>query len=152
MNTALSKALAGGHEQCAEALLEAGADGYGYDDGGMTALMMAFRSRYYYCCQLIILAGADVNGVDGNGRTCLFYAAAANNIWTVKLLLQAGSYVNIRSTEGFNALSTYLFEVSRYHHKFSKKLSMILLAAGEKVCPVDTDQCLYQGTCAIPNP
>ena len=93
--TPLMRAAVNGHDQCASALIHAGADVNAAAGHNKTALMCAAKHGNNKCIEILLKAGADVNadctsqqnGVNVRGETI-------NKC--IEILLRAGADVNTR--------------------------------------------------------
>ena len=125
-------AVAGHHEKCIHALLEAGVEEFIYlieasEKGceqcvrlllkaGATvnrpqnnkiisiALLKASRNGHSVCVNLLLEAGASVNRQDWLGQTALSLAASEGHDECLKTLLEAGADVNKWDADGYTAL------------------------------------------------
>ena len=94
-NTALMLAVRNGHYQCAELLVDAGADVNKANDFGFNALMSSgFLKSNSKCYEVLIKAGADVNDVNKAGQTAVHFATFFDNHEGMEMLLNAGADVN----------------------------------------------------------
>ena len=75
-----------GHELCARALLEAGADINYMPPDGLTALMLACQQGHEQCTRALLEAGADRNIVS-SGRSALKLAESAGHTAICDLLI-----------------------------------------------------------------
>ena len=104
-NTALMLAVRSGHHQCAELLVDAGADVSKANGLGFTALMNAiYFENNSECLYILIKAGADVNFKNKIGQTALHFAVVFDNHKDVKTLLEAGANVNACDDSKYTAL------------------------------------------------
>ena len=92
--TALLIACHQGHEACAQALLQAGADPNSARDDGATALMTACQQGLEACAFALLQAGADPNSSRDNGATALMAACLNGHEACAQALLQAGADPN----------------------------------------------------------
>ena len=67
-------ACAGGHHECARALIEAGAAVDTVNNHGNTALMLACRLGHHECAQALIDAHADLELTNRDGQNALMIA------------------------------------------------------------------------------
>ena len=74
--TALYKAVVGGHEACASLLLKAGADVNAVQINGRTPLHRAVAKDSEACVSLLLQAGADVHATNKDGQTVWHMAIA----------------------------------------------------------------------------
>ena len=112
-NTALMLAVRNGHHQCAELLIDAGADVNKKNNLGFTALMSAgLLKSNSRCYEILIKAGADVNVVNRVGQTAVHFATFLNNHEGMEMLLDAGADVNASDTNDRTPLITAAFFVS----------------------------------------
>ena len=108
-----------GHEECARALMRAGAgvdqqdtsvcnnvDRPWWKARGWTSLMFASRVGSHACVLALVEAGADVNTQDARGRTSIFlaYADTDPDARCARALIDAKADVNHVSKEGETAL------------------------------------------------
>eukprot|EP00934_Nitzschia_sp_Nitz4_P000144 Nitzschia sp. Nitz4//scaffold23_size168460//114408//117133//NITZ4_002234-RA/size168460-snap-gene-0.165-mRNA-1//-1//CDS//3329543680//144//frame0 len=133
--SAVMFAAAGGHVECAKALLDLGADikavaqakpGYAeklqqmIETGqvveeephvdGVTALHVAAQGGYLEMVQLLLAAGADVSIKDAADRTPLVMAIAGNHEEVAKALVVAGSDPNTTFVDGTGVEHNLLFD------------------------------------------
>lgn len=86
-----------------QVLLEAGADPWHVNYGGVNSLFCAARAGSAACIQLLLKEGVDAdycNSELGGGETALLLASEAGCVAAVKLLLTAGARVNRVDKEG----------------------------------------------------
>ena len=105
--TALMLALLNGHENCAQLLLQKGADVNKANKYGLTALMCAARGGFTNLVEALIQAGAHVNVLCEEDSTnkclALICAAKAGNMQCLNALLLAGVNANT-SFQRFTAI------------------------------------------------
>jgi len=89
--TLLLQAVAGGHKEIVELLIDNGADVNGKDKLGWTPLFYAAFSGRTEVAELLIAEGVDVNAKDNLGT--LRYAASGGHKETVELLIANGADV-----------------------------------------------------------
>ena len=99
--TPLKRAADGGHNQCMELLVQAGAD-VNFNEGGL-AVLFAAQKGHYACVAFLMQAGADVNVTSDCGEKTPIIEGGWN-VECVNLLLEAGADVNVLSPSGFSAL------------------------------------------------
>ena len=96
--TALMLASLNGHENCAQLLLQKGADVNKANKYGLTALMCAARGGFVNLIEILIQAGAHVNVLYEEDSTnkclALICAAKAGNVQCLDALILAGADVN----------------------------------------------------------
>ena len=113
-DTALIKAVRGGHTDATQVLLENQADPNLADAFGLTPLMVAARSGNVKLTSQLIAAKADVNAVaesksrlfdafNVSGGTALIFAARGGHKQVVSLLLDAGANPEISDAYGKTA-------------------------------------------------
>lgn len=103
--TVLMLVAAMGLPECAEALMERGANVNERDAGGRTVLMYAAEEiDDEVGIQYLLEAGAEINAGDAEDCTALMYAAAAGNENVVQEMLDAGADINARDRYGRTAL------------------------------------------------
>ena len=101
--TALILAIAGGHKQMVELLLDSGADINARSGAGDTALTWALgRDQRLEVAKLLLDRGADTNA--WGFEPPLTIASTGNRIDQIKLLLDNGAEINATDDEGFTAL------------------------------------------------
>ena len=113
-------------------LLQAGADVNIASEKGFSALMQSALNTsqdFISCLKLLLNQGADVNLVHRNGNTALILAAESANISGVRMLMQYEAHINKKNRFGQHALERHLAQC----HYRSKKLAMVLFAAGETI-------------------
>lgn len=93
MNSALLAAVCGGHANCVDLLIQAGADVNKANVIGNTPLIFAAGGGHCQCVGILIEAGAEVNKIV-RGRTALMHAAGIGCGIGVKKLIEAGADVN----------------------------------------------------------
>jgi len=107
METPLSAAILGGHEDLCKLLIERGAN-VNAEAGGMTPLIFAVTaSRYnpYNVCKLLIASHVDLNAKDTfNGMTALMYAAGNGKKDLCELLIANGADLHGKDNHGSTAL------------------------------------------------
>ena len=104
-NTALMLAVRNGHAQCAQLLVDAGADVNKANTLGLTALMnTGFKKNNSRCYDILTKSGADVNMMDNAGQTALHFATFFNNHEGLKMLLEAGADANVPDVKNGTAL------------------------------------------------
>ena len=144
--TALSAAVINGHGQCAELLINKGADVNISDRKGRTAVHNAVHFVRSQCLNLLLKAGADVNTTDHEENTLLFLSPiwfSAKRLSCYKLVLHANVKVNVTNNHGFNALTDFLKRLEDDQNyaklkgatdaKLEEEFAKLLFAAGEKV-------------------
>ena len=113
-NTALMLAVRNGHYQCAELLVDAGADVNKKNNLGFTALMNAgLLKNNSRCYEVLMKAGADVNVVNRTGQTAVHFATFFNNHEGMEMLLDAGADVNASDMNDCTPLITVAYFLSR---------------------------------------
>ena len=104
-NTALMLVVRSGHHQCAQVLVDAGADVNKTNGLGFTALMNAICfENNKECLSILIKAGADVNFKNNIGQTALHLATFLDNYKGMKILLEAGANINACDKRKYTAL------------------------------------------------
>lgn len=89
-----------GRYQCAQLLLEAGANPDAGDRWCMTPLMYAIQTEWFDLAELLISAGASVDLQDSRGRTPLSLAVECSDDTAVRMLCDAGADVNAQDLVG----------------------------------------------------
>jgi ankyrin repeat protein len=98
--TPLRGAVALGHLEVAQVLLEAGADLHTRDDDGGTLLHAAAWSGNGAVVRFLLQRGLDVNAATKSGRTPLMAAAEEGHLEAARALLEAGADLNARGSSG----------------------------------------------------
>ena len=113
-NTALMLAVKNGHHQCAELLIDAGADVNKKKNLGFTALMNAgLLKSNSRCYEILIKAGARVNAVNKAGQTAVHFVTFFDNHEGMEMLLDAGADVNASDVKDCRPLIIAAFVQSR---------------------------------------
>jgi hypothetical protein len=102
--TALQYAAERNRVAAARALLDAGADIDGVDNGALSPLVMAADRNYSELALMLIRRGANLNLQNVEGWTALMDAAEAGNVRLVEALLDAGARTAPRHRNGFTAM------------------------------------------------
>uniref|UniRef100_A0A0G4I4I9 Uncharacterized protein n=1 Tax=Chromera velia CCMP2878 TaxID=1169474 RepID=A0A0G4I4I9_9ALVE len=123
--TPLLAALESGCSECAQILLEAGADCHATHNNGQTTLFVAAASCPSFVRRLLE-TGVDVNAADLEWWTPLFVALARGQTETVRLLVERGAQVNVQDINGCSSL---LLAVTQC----STEVVKLLIAAGADV-------------------
>ncbi|CAH1773645.1 unnamed protein product [Owenia fusiformis] len=92
--TALHWASANGHLECAELLLDAGANREAKTTNGRTPLMMASRNDHDLILEMLIKNNCDVNVLDVESNSALHLAAIDGAYDTTNLLIKHGCKVD----------------------------------------------------------
>ena len=100
--TPLSFAVRGGHVECVNRLIKAGAD---VKENNWILMNDAIKDKSSRCLQSLLDAGADVNQTDCQEKTFLMSAAREGNHKAVAALLSARADVNNISYGAWSALS-----------------------------------------------
>jgi len=103
----LLEAARRGHEEIAQALIDAGADVDATDPYGVTPLMFSLISGSVQTARQLIEAGAGVNARDVDGRTALVEALTTENDIPpelIAMLIDRGADVNVRIANGLTPL------------------------------------------------
>ena len=124
--TPLSLAVRGGHVECVNRLIKAGAD---VKDTYWVVLHEAIKDKNIQCLQPLLDAGVDVNKTDCQEKTILMSAANEGNHKAVDALISAGADVNKIS---HGALSALLEAAS---HGFARCMHS-LIKAGAGLGPI----------------
>ena len=103
LNKALCKAAVGGHDDCLNLLIKAGADVNVNPDvcESFTPLEGTARRGFDRCVKLLLEAGADVNT---RGHIALKEAATHGKVECCDLLIKAGVDVNALGFQGYTPL------------------------------------------------
>jgi ankyrin repeat protein len=110
LQMALHHAVAAGHLQVAEMLLEEGADVAATDAEERTPLHVAAHEGDAAIVRLLLDNGADPMAREFRGRTALFLATNwGNDLETVRYLISAGADVNDRTSRGEEILLSTLY-------------------------------------------
>ncbi|OXV08527.1 hypothetical protein Egran_03710, partial [Elaphomyces granulatus] len=104
--TPLSWAVAYGHEELSNMLLQKGANPDSMNQFGFTPLFYAAVSGKVGIMQSLIKAGAQVNTVDQNGRTPLFHAAAGNSSHLMSLAFEGDCLASVELLLDYGASAT----------------------------------------------
>ena len=102
--TPLMRAAVNGHDQCASALIHAGADVNATAGYNKTALMCAAKQGNNKCIEILLRAGADVNTRGPYGATVLMQALKGQHYKCIDALLEAGANANVPDNTGDMAL------------------------------------------------
>jgi ankyrin repeat protein len=103
--TPLEAAIVRDNGDCADALMEAGADVNARDTFGETALVWSALKGDVKRVQALLAAKADINFKDKFGRSILMFAVAGDNADCVSALIAAGADVKAKDNKGFMARS-----------------------------------------------
>ena len=143
-DTALMIACQNGHDKCALALIENGADVnaiYVEEDPWeeeatvyFTALMYACMKGHDKCALTLIDAGADVN-YEGN-HTALMYACMDGHDKCAVALIQAGADVDCENPNAYTALMFACTTIERTTSGHMKCVRALLDAGADVVAPV----------------
>ena len=102
--TALHKAVEGGHLEIVHLLIKASCNVDIVNINGMTALMMASIYNQIEIVKLLISAGCNVNIVNKVGETALHIAVERTHLEILHLLIKAGCKVDVVNKVGETAL------------------------------------------------
>ena len=102
--TPLMWACAGGHHECARALIEAGAAVDTVNNNGYTALMLVCWNGRHECARALIDAGAAVDMVNNGGETALMKACKGGCHECTRALIDAHADLELMNRDGQNAL------------------------------------------------
>ncbi|CAM9089713.1 unnamed protein product [Chrysoparadoxa australica] len=102
--TPLSVAVAGGHEACSLALLNAGACVHSADYDGRTAIYWAARSEMTQVMKRLLELSANPNVFTHHGWSPLLVGVEHRKEAQVLLLLEAGADVNVQNANGSSPL------------------------------------------------
>ena len=102
--TPLMFAAATGHTECAEMLLDAGADVNARDNVGMTPLLFAALEGRMDALKLLLAKGADMQASTKGGWTPLLLAVGHRHTGMAQFLLHSGANVNAANIEGATPL------------------------------------------------
>ena len=96
-----------GHELCARALIEAGAEIDKVGPQCFTALMLSASRGHDLCARALLEAGADLNMQNNEGYTALMWASNKNHELCARALLEAGADTDkeLPGYPGANALA-----------------------------------------------
>ena len=89
-----------GHELCAPALLEAGADPNEVTDKGFTALILSGQNGHGQCARALLEAGADLEAENNNQVTALNAACYGGHEECALALLHAGANPDVKDAFG----------------------------------------------------
>ena len=105
-STPLYYAIAGGHEDTAQLLREAGSPAPEDDNPGAFLLRALLEGEHFDAACRIIAAGADINAnyLYADGATALMWAAKAGNATALQNLLQRGADTAKQDAKGHTAL------------------------------------------------
>ncbi len=93
--TAVIYAAIGGHVNCLNPLLKAGASANGADHLGITALMyVTIYGDRLNCLDLLLKSGASVNRKDHKKNTALSYAVQKKRVSCIVALMNSGAYLH----------------------------------------------------------
>merc|ERR1712216_1063952 len=135
--TALMAAAGGGHDQCVELILEAGATAVQEDNLGNTALHHAAWAGELACLDKLLehrptTGNSDVHWRNGAGQTALICAAQFGSTGVVSRLLEVGAAVDVRDNDG----NTSVHYAAADNHL---ELVQLLLELGARGDFVNTD-------------
>lgn len=116
--TALMLAVAEGHRETAELLIDRGADVNARFDRNQTVLMLANCEM----AALLLDRGAEIDAADENGGTALMWPQTAD---TLRLLLSRGANAEAKDVEGMTAL----IRVAEGHYARGKTTAPANIAA-----------------------
>lgn len=102
--TPLLMACRFGKTDCAQELINAGADVNQKDGDGNPPLWAAAYANNIELLEMLLGAGADINSQNGDGVTTLMYAASAGKAAVVSKLIAAGASTALENNDGFTAL------------------------------------------------
>ncbi|KAL8388997.1 hypothetical protein RB595_008875 [Gaeumannomyces hyphopodioides] len=102
--TVMTIAVAGGHMECCEILVEFGADPNQRMGKGLTVLMQVARYKAGESCAGLVKIGANVHLEDGDGRTALSWAAEKGTPEICELLLDHQADIESRDRQGRSPL------------------------------------------------
>jgi len=102
--TALLAACEYGHQECAELLVDSGADIHVADQHGCSPLMAAAAHNHAEIVGILLDAGADANYIDDDGWTALMVASESGGAHSVKVLLNNGACHGIKNRNGQDAI------------------------------------------------
>ncbi len=102
--TALMWAVAEGHSEVAQALINAGALIDARSNGGFTPLMFAAQGGHPDSIRILLASGADINHASLDGTSPLLVALAGGHWNVTELLLEHGAAPNRADNRGFTAL------------------------------------------------
>jgi ankyrin repeat protein len=103
--TALMAAAGGGHDQCVELILEAGALAVQEDNLGNTALHHAAWAGELACLDKLLehrptTGSSDIHWKNGAGQTALICGAQFGSVEVVTRLLEVGAAIDARDNDG----------------------------------------------------
>lgn len=137
--SALFRAGSDGWRECAEAILEAGAD-IDKSDGDEPPIVAVCphyvpEATAIEAASFLILNGADVNAKDSGGATCVWHAIVHGRNQLLELLLGAGADPTIPDDNGRSPLQWLQDSVQREIdlRGYSAKADLLTKLTGEKV-------------------
>ena len=93
-----------GHEQCALALIKAGANVNAAEEDGWTALMHACDGGHEQCARALIEAGANIEATDEHDWTALMFACEDGHDLCARTLLENGAAIDAVTRDGATSL------------------------------------------------
>ena len=114
-----------GHEECVQALIDAGADVNVTNTWHESPIILAAAKGLVHSVDLLIKAGANVNAIDTSGCTALVNASREGHVECVRSLIAAGAGVNHSTASGHTSV------LLTTHNGHSKCLELLMDAGAD---------------------